>query len=186
MQLLIGQNSYFARLALPDQRRLIFPPGLHVAVKTVVRKVNLPAYKPLSPRHIPFQHAIPLLEPVQLFRNTPPEFFRLLHGFAINVLVLRQTLNVGMLAELGWWFELTLLLKNRINVGFDCRRGSLFCHDGSPRDGWTRSNLVILLRGGQKVCTVGGPASARMRLWRRVMQGQLLEAPETCPCLEFP
>ena len=53
MQLLIGQGTNFPGLALPDQGSFILTPGLHVAIQTIVRKIQLAADKPLGPGIIP-------------------------------------------------------------------------------------------------------------------------------------
>src|SRR5215470_2124717 len=45
MELLIGKRAYLTRFALPNQRGLVLTSGLHMTVKAVVGKVQLPADK---------------------------------------------------------------------------------------------------------------------------------------------
>ena len=68
-KLLIGERAHLARLALPDHRGLRSARSGNVPVEAVVRKVDLPADKPLCPWQIPLKHLCPRLKPVQFSRN---------------------------------------------------------------------------------------------------------------------
>ena len=130
MKLLIGERPHFAQLALPDQRGFILARGLHMAVETVIGKIDLAANKPLRPRIVPFKHPVPLLEPVQLSGDSAPELLRLLNRLAENALVVFQAFNVRLLTEVIGTFELALFLENGTDVvGSGC--GRLICHSGS-------------------------------------------------------
>src|ERR1700687_2006144 len=130
MQLLIGKSADFAGLALPDQCGFIFPGGLHVAVETVVRDIELATDKPFGPGRFPFQNLLPLFEPVQFVRDPCPKFLRLLDRLTIDALVLLQALDAGLLAEGLRTFELAVLVQDGINIGASIRRGRLFWHAG--------------------------------------------------------
>src|SRR2546430_8072659 len=65
---------------------------------------------------------------MQFLGNTSPELFRLLYGLAVNALVLFQTFDMRLLAEVFGAFELPLLLQNGINVGRCLGGGGLIRH----------------------------------------------------------
>jgi hypothetical protein len=52
-ELLVGVGADFAGLTFPDQRGFILAGGLHVAIETVVGKIDLSADEPLGPGHVP-------------------------------------------------------------------------------------------------------------------------------------
>src|SRR5258705_5934268 len=76
MQLLIGEGPLFARLALPDDRGLILPPGLQMTIQAIVCDVDFTAAEPLCMRRFPFQHVVPSFKPVQFLGHSSPENFR--------------------------------------------------------------------------------------------------------------
>src|ERR1700730_3267742 len=132
MKLLIGKSADFAGLALPDDGCLLLAPGFDVAIETVVGQIDLAPDKPLRPRALPFENALPLLEPVHLGGDSSPEFLWVIHRFLVQTLVVGKTLDVGRPAEFFRALELTLLLEGGIDVGFnDCFVG----HVGSLRVG---------------------------------------------------
>ncbi len=51
------QHARIARLAFPDDRRLVAPRRMRVPVHAVVGDVELAAHEPLGPRRVPLQHA---------------------------------------------------------------------------------------------------------------------------------
>src|SRR5579862_8798278 len=101
MQLLVGEYSNLAGLALPDDGRFIFAMRGYVAVEAVIGKVDLSADKPLRPRAIPFENFCPRLEPVQFTSDLRPEFVGILDRPLIELLALGQRLNVRIAAEFG-------------------------------------------------------------------------------------
>src|SRR5438876_3073791 len=128
MKLLISKGTNLARLTLPDQRRFILAPGLKVAIKAVVGEIDLAAGEPLGPRAIPLKNSVPLFEPMQFLGNTSPELFRLLYGLAVNALVLFQTFDMRLLAEVFGAFKLPPLLQNGIDVCRCLGSGGLIRH----------------------------------------------------------
>src|SRR5271157_6081672 len=54
------------------------PAAFYVMIERVVGQVGLRADVPLEGGWIPFQHFVPLTEPRQLVRRTPPKSFRVL------------------------------------------------------------------------------------------------------------
>ena len=83
-QIAVGINLPVARLALPDDGRLIPPPVAHMTVDAVERHIQLAADEPLRVGRIPFQDGMPLLEPVQILGQPGPERLRVLGGAVIN------------------------------------------------------------------------------------------------------
>ena len=130
MQLLVAKGTNFAGLTFPDQGSSVFAPGLHVAVETVVGNVDLPADEPFHRGRIPFEHAIPGFEPVQLASYAAPELLRLLDRLFINSLVLFQALDVSLLSKFRWSLKLPVLFTYGINAGSACCR--VVGHRSSP------------------------------------------------------
>ena len=128
MKLLISEGANFSRLALPNQCRFVFAGGLHMAVETVVRDIELAAGKPFCPGQVPFQDLVPLFEPMQLVRDPGPEFLRLLDRFAVDALVLLQALDVRLPAEIFWTFELSILVQNGFDIAAAIGRSGLLGH----------------------------------------------------------
>src|SRR5947209_3903424 len=60
VELSVSQRPLLARLALPDDGRLVAPPGRQMPVEAVVRDVNSPAHEPLRVRRLPLQNGVPL------------------------------------------------------------------------------------------------------------------------------
>ena len=69
------EHSGVARLAFPNNRRLVAPVGPGVPVHAVVSDVQLSTHKPLRPRDLPFEHLVPALEPVEVLSLLGPEGF---------------------------------------------------------------------------------------------------------------
>ena len=115
-QLLIGIGANFAGLAFPDQRRFVLARRLHVAIEAVVGEINLTADEPLGPGHVPLQNLVPLLEPVEFFGGTGPEFFRLLDRLFVESFILGQALDLRLLRKLCGGRKAALLVENRIDV----------------------------------------------------------------------
>src|ERR1700690_945043 len=128
MQLLIGQSANFTGFAFPDQCCFVLAPGLHMAIEAVVGEIDLSAYEPFGPRVVPFQNFVPLLEPVQFFRNASPELLGMVYRFTINALVVFQTLDVCLFAEMLRTLKPALLLQDGVNVGIGSGDGRLLWH----------------------------------------------------------
>ena len=75
VQLLIGEGLAIANVSLPDQRRLVSPPGFEVPVQAVIADVQLTSHEPLMLTFLEVldKHLIPLFKPVQLLRRLRPE-----------------------------------------------------------------------------------------------------------------
>ena len=99
-----------------------------MAIETIVGEIELASGEPLGPRAIPLQNVVPFFEPMQFLGNTSPELFRLLYGLAVNALVLFQTFNMRLLAEVFGAFKLPPLLQNGIDVGRCLGSGGLIRH----------------------------------------------------------
>src|SRR5262245_23806570 len=108
MKLLVGQRANLAWFAFPNQRSFVLPPGLQVAVKAVVGKVDVSAGVPLRPGRIPFENLLPLFEPMQILGHAPPELLRLFDGLAVEALVLLEASDMCLLAELRGALEAPL------------------------------------------------------------------------------
>src|SRR5262245_30467868 len=98
-QLLIGERSYFTRLAFPDYCGFVPSPGRHMSIQTVVRKICLAAFEPFCPRRFPFEDFVPLSKPMKLAGDFTPKLLGVLFGFAVKFLVLFDAFYVSLLAE---------------------------------------------------------------------------------------
>src|SRR5215831_9273721 len=116
VKLLIGEYANLAWLAFPDDGGFVFPSGGDVAIEAVVGEVDFSADKPLGPWAVPFEHIVPLLEPVQFVGNAGPELVGVVDRFLIEALVFVEALYVRLAAKFRGALELTLLVKNGINV----------------------------------------------------------------------
>ena len=84
-----------------------------MAIEAVIGNVQLTAYKPFRARIVPFEHAIPFLEPVEFLGNAGPELFRICFGAVMLVfgLVLSIALmcvaatNIARLLERHRWLS---------------------------------------------------------------------------------
>src|SRR5215467_1754453 len=159
MQLLICERAHFTRFALPDQRGFVFAGGLDMAVEAVVGKIQLSAEEPFRPGVVPVENLVPFLEPVQIFGDATPEFFGLLDGLVIDALVVFEALEMRASAELFGWLELSLLLKDGVNV---CSRQRGLVGHAEPLD--MNSNDCRILCDG----AAAGPMTLcglRLRTW---------------------
>ncbi len=71
-----------------------------MAVDAVVAEVDFAADEPLRPGQIPLQNLVPGLEPMELFRGTGPEGFRVFNGLLVEGFVFLEALDVRLGAEL--------------------------------------------------------------------------------------
>src|SRR5436305_3218010 len=117
MKLLICESANLARFALPYDGCFVFAMRCHVPIEAVVREIELAAHEPLRPGAIPFQNLVPLLEPVQLARDTRPERVGIVNRLLIEPLVLREVLDMGLRRKFRRALELALLLQNGIDIG---------------------------------------------------------------------
>ena len=117
-ELLVGIGANLSRFTFPDERGFVLAPGLHVAVEAVIRKIDLSARKPLRPGNIPFEHPVPLLEPVEFRGNPTPELFRLFNRFLVKAFVFRHGFDVRLLGKLRRAFKFSLLLQGGIDIDF--------------------------------------------------------------------
>src|SRR5215470_779125 len=116
-KLLVGVSANFSGFALPDDGRFVLAPGLYVTVEAVVGKIDLTPREPLRPGRIPLEHPIPLLEPVQLLGNSSPEFFGLLDGLFVEVLVLFERFDVRLVGEARGTLEFAVFVQDGVNAG---------------------------------------------------------------------
>src|SRR5262249_39480232 len=100
-------------LALPVDRDLVAPPGLHMAVQTVVRDVELATGEPLRKRRIgPVQYLVPTLVPVQALGLCGPEGEPVARG-----LLIRGGLDVSLRGQLGGGIE-PAFFTQQVRQGF--------------------------------------------------------------------
>ena len=81
---------------------------------------------------------------MQFGGNTSPKLFWLFDGFAIDAVILFQTLNVGVGAEMLRTFKAALLLQDGVNVAVS----GLLCHEYSSPD----CRLAFYCAGRLPVC----------------------------------
>src|SRR5262249_47970685 len=118
-QLLVGECANLPGFALPDQGGLVLAPGLDVPVEAVVREIDLAAKEPLRPGTVPLEDLVPLLEPVQLGGDPSPKSLLIFDRLTVDALVVFETFDVGLAAELFRTFKLPLLLQDGIDVSND-------------------------------------------------------------------
>ena len=81
--------------AVPDERELIAPAGLHVYVEGVLAGVQLAPFEPARAlRIVPVEHPLPGLAPAQRTGSLIPERFRFLQGPAEDLLVAAHDASV--------------------------------------------------------------------------------------------
>src|SRR5262249_40689838 len=93
---LVAEHPAVARLALPDDGRLVFPAVAQVPVDAVIAGIELAAGEPLGVWLVPDQHLVPVPEPAQLFGLLPPEGFGVVAGLLPELFVLGQAANVRL------------------------------------------------------------------------------------------
>jgi hypothetical protein len=74
MQLLVGERAFVARLAFPDNCRLVSTRPAQMPIETILRDVEFPADEPLRERRLPLENFFPWRAPDQLTRFARPEF----------------------------------------------------------------------------------------------------------------
>ena len=76
IQVEVGQRAPIARLAFPDDRRLVPPRPADVAVDAVDAGVERAADEPLRVRRLPVEHLRPRRRPLELRAQSPPRTLR--------------------------------------------------------------------------------------------------------------
>ena len=87
VQVVVGQRATVARLALPDDRRLVSARAADVTVDAIDAGVDRPADEPFRMRRLPVEHPIPAFCPFELARKPRPEGFGIALGFCVNRVV---------------------------------------------------------------------------------------------------
>gem|GEM_PF-4022129 len=113
-EVMVGEDPLLPRLPLPDNGRLVAPPGLHVPVQGVVGEVGLSPHEPFGVGQVPFQDLLPGLKPVELRGHPSPEPLGVADALLVKALVLLLALDVGLLAELLAGVKDPLLLEHRL------------------------------------------------------------------------
>src|SRR5262249_59446292 len=84
VQVPVGQRPAIARLAFPDDRRLVAARRARVPVEAIRAGVQLPTDEPLRVRRLPLQHLAPRTNPVQLAREGGPESLRVASSLVVD------------------------------------------------------------------------------------------------------
>ena len=116
VQLAVGDPPHLARLALPQQRRLLPPRAQRVPVHAVVAQVQLAANEPLRRAHLSLQDLLPRRKPLQPARRLRPESLRLLHAVPVHRLILFHALDVGASRKLRRRRKHPVLPQQRLHV----------------------------------------------------------------------
>ena len=77
MKLLIGERTFIAGFAFPDNRGLVPARPSQMPIQAIFRNVEFAANEPLRERRFPFENLFPSCAPHQLTRFARPEFCRL-------------------------------------------------------------------------------------------------------------
>ena len=91
----VGQRPAVARLAFPDERRLVPARSARVAIDAVDAGVQRAADEPLRVRRLPVEHARPRREPLELRAKPAQKAFGIPLGARVDVLVA----HVGLRAK---------------------------------------------------------------------------------------
>jgi hypothetical protein len=116
----VRQRAAVARLAFPDQRRLVTARSPDVTIDAVDARVDRATDEPLGVRRFPFEHLRPGRRPFELGRKCSPETFGILVGTRVDAFVV----DVGLRAEFRRWWKCPVFLKE---IGDICR-WFLVCH----------------------------------------------------------
>src|SRR5207249_7517497 len=115
-QLRVGEPPDLARLALPDDGGLVLARAGHVAVEAVLGEVQRAAHEPLGEGGLPLQDPVPLARPLEGRRLLGPEALGILDAPLVELAVLVEALDVGLLLALGRRREDAALLEDRVDV----------------------------------------------------------------------
>src|SRR5207247_5041489 len=124
-QVLVGDRSRVARLALPVVGDLRPAARLDVAIQAVLRDVQLAADEPLRVRRLPLEHLRERLPPEQGLRLLRPETLEI----ALRALVDARVLHVRLRRERGRRREAAVLLGEGLERG-----AGLCCHAVPSRE----------------------------------------------------
>ncbi len=157
VQLRVGDRARLARLAFPDDRRLVLGRSAQMPVEAVLRDVELAADEPFRERRLPLERLLGLLPPVEILGQVAPEFLGLLDRFFPHRSVLLHAADARPFDEALGRFEDAVLDEVRLDVH---RRGRV------GGRGW-RGVLFLLLGGhggrGWKWQTKGSAAGRPAR-----------------------
>src|SRR6266566_8557842 len=90
MQLLISESAFLARFAFPNDGSFISSRTVKMTIKTVFRKIELPADEPFRERRFPLEYFFPRLSPNQFLRLSRPKCVRSSHRFAVHFSILGE------------------------------------------------------------------------------------------------
>ena len=76
------------RLAFPDDCRVVAVTLFNLSIDTVVADICFAAIEPFGVGGVPFEHGVPLFEPMKIFRDVRPESFWVIDGFFVHLVVL--------------------------------------------------------------------------------------------------
>jgi hypothetical protein len=147
VQLPVGERAAVARLAFPDQGRLVARGRPDVPVNAVDGDVQLAAGEPLRVRRLPLQHVLPRLEPLELGGAIGPVSF-VIRGSGIENGV---GADVRAPAELCGRRELPVLLEQDVDVGHGLGRSDF------PKSAWKPGWLSAVTLRGRLTTTVESP-----------------------------
>jgi hypothetical protein len=127
VQIEVRQRPPLARLAFPDERRLVAARPAHVSIDAVDARVNRSADEPLRMRRRPLEHLRPRREPFELRCERCPERFRVLVGARVDICIV----DIGLRAEFFRRWKAAIFLEE---VGY-LSRWSLVGHGAFPSRG---------------------------------------------------
>jgi hypothetical protein len=162
-----------ARLAFPDQRRLVGSPAIQVPVEAVVGHVELAADEPARERRLPLEHRVPLPEPVQSLGPGRPE------GLAIpsSLPVGRVVSDGRRLPEILRRLVASLLVKKDVDLTAALVRHSRVSSDGSQRDRRSRVEKTAAARQAPRRASISSDAVSSHRTSGRCVPSD--QTPET-------
>ena len=111
IQVLIGEHARVTRLTFPDEGCFIATSSLAMAIDAIVGSVKLTPHKPFRPGRIPFEHAVPPLEPIQSIRSTGPKSLWVVMCHLIN----RGITNICLCRKGSRGWKRSCFLQQRVN-----------------------------------------------------------------------
>src|SRR5262249_52411312 len=90
IQLEVGERAAIARLAFPDEGRLVAARSSYVSIEAVDAGVDRAADEPLGVRRLPVEDPIPGPRPFELRGKAGPERFGIPLRFGVQVLVVHD------------------------------------------------------------------------------------------------
>ena len=124
LEIAIGQLANLGavlehRLTFPDDCRFVAIAEIDDAIDTIVTGIDLATREPPRVRAVPFQHGVPLLEPVKFVGNRRPEVLAVLETLAVEFVIHLHRVHpraAHAVLKVCRWLEYPLFVQNRFDI----------------------------------------------------------------------